>query len=61
MALLEWAPDGIVCAEANPLWDGPVLLGLLGQLLLDAEGLLGRLHAQRTNHYQATEEKAHGY
>lgn len=32
----------VVCAEANPVGDGPVLLGLLGQLLLNLEGLVGR-------------------
>lgn len=41
----ERAPDGVVCAEADPLRDGPVLLGLLRQLVLDEEGLLGRLRA----------------
>lgn len=32
----------VVCAEANPVGDGPVLLGLLGQLLLDDKRLVGR-------------------
>ena len=36
-------PDLVVCPEPNPLRDGAVLLGLLGQLLLDPEGLLRRL------------------
>ena len=41
-------PDGVVCAETDPLGDGPVLLGLLGQLVLDEESLLGRLHRTHT-------------
>lgn len=36
-------PDLVVCPEANPLGDGAVLLGLLGQLALDEKRLLGRL------------------
>ncbi len=32
------------CRSPDPRRDGPVLLGLLGQLLLDGEALLGRLH-----------------
>ena len=43
-ALQDWCtPDLVVCPEADPLWDGSVLLGLLGQLPLDEERLLGRL------------------
>ena len=40
------APDLVVCPESNPLWDGPVLLSLLGQLPLDEERLLGRLQGR---------------
>lgn len=32
----------VVCSEANPVRDRPVLLRLLGEHLLGAEGLLGR-------------------
>jgi len=41
-------PDGVAGAHADPLGDGPVLLLLLAQDLLDLEGLLGRLLAQAT-------------
>ena len=40
------APDFVVCPESNPLWDGPVLLGLLSQLPLDEKCLLRRLQEQ---------------
>ena len=36
-------PDLVVGPKADPLWDGTVLLGLLGQLCLDPESLLRRL------------------
>lgn len=36
-------PDLVVGPKADPLWDGTVLLGLLGQLCLDPECLLRRL------------------
>jgi hypothetical protein len=36
-------PDGVVGAHADPVGDGAVLAHLLGQLLLDPEGLVGRL------------------
>ncbi len=35
--------DGVAVAHSDPLGNGPVLLQLLGQLLLDTEGLVGRL------------------
>lgn len=38
----------VVCPEANPLRDGSVLLGLLGQFPLDEESLLGRLQSRST-------------
>ncbi len=36
-------PDGVARPHADPLRDGAVLLQLLGQLSLDAHGLVGRL------------------
>lgn len=42
-------PDLVICAETNPLRNRAILLGLLGQLALDEERLLGRLHNQREN------------
>ena len=36
-------PDSVVSAHADPVGDGAVLALLLGQLLLDPEGLVGRL------------------
>jgi hypothetical protein len=41
-------PDGIVGAHADPVGDGAVLAHLLGQLLLDPEGLVGRLRGDAT-------------
>lgn len=41
-------PNLVVCPEANPLRDGSVLLGLLGQFPLDEESLLGRLQSRST-------------
>ena len=41
------SPDGVAGAQANPLRDGPVLALLLGQDLLDLEGLVGRLLEKR--------------
>jgi len=41
-------PDGIVSPESDPLRNGTILLGLLGQLLLDLERLLGRLHRNKS-------------
>ncbi len=35
-------PDGVVRAEANPVRNRPVLLGLLRQLLLNLKRLVGR-------------------
>jgi hypothetical protein len=43
-------PDGVVGAHADPVGDGAVLAHLLGQLLLDAEGLVGRLRGEATQH-----------
>ena len=40
-------PDGVVGAHADPVGDGAVLALLLGQLLLDPEGLVGRLRGGR--------------
>ena len=40
-------PDSVVSAHADPVGDGAVLALLLGQLLLDPEGLVGRLHEGR--------------
>ena len=37
------APDGVAGAHADPLGEGAVLLLLLAELLLNLEGLLGRL------------------
>ena len=37
------APDGVAGAHADPLGKGAVLLLLLAELLLNLEGLLGRL------------------
>lgn len=45
---LSYAPDLGVGLEAEPGRDGPVLLGLLGQLLLDGERLLRRLQKENT-------------
>ena len=42
-------PDGVACSEANPLRNGPVLLQLLRELLLDPQGFVSRLHIQREN------------
>lgn len=42
-------PDLVVGPEADPLWDGTVLLGLLGQLGLDPERLLRRLRETKTH------------
>ena len=39
---LRVVPDGVVGPHADPVGDGAVLALLLGQLLLDAEGLVGR-------------------
>jgi hypothetical protein len=39
---LRIVPDGVVGAHADPVGDGAVLALLLGQLLLDPEGLVGR-------------------
>lgn len=36
-------PDGVAGAHADPLGKGAVLLLLLAELLLNLEGLLGRL------------------
>lgn len=36
-------PDGVVGAHTDPVRDGPILPHLLGQLLLDYEGLVRRL------------------
>lgn len=37
-------PDGVVGPHPNPVRNGPVLPHLLGELLLDPKGLVGRLH-----------------
>jgi hypothetical protein len=34
-------PDGVVCAQTDPLGDGAILLLRFRKLLLGAEGLLG--------------------
>jgi len=39
---LRVVPDSVVSAHADPVGDGAVLALLLGQLLLDPEGLVGR-------------------
>ena len=39
----EYKPDCVVGSHADPVGDWPVLPHLLGQLLLDTEGLVGRL------------------
>jgi len=39
---LRVVPDGVVGAHADPVGDGAVLAHLLGQLLLDPEGLVRR-------------------
>lgn len=41
-------PDGVVRAETDPVGDRPVLLHLLAQGHLGAEGLVGRLQGQTT-------------
>ena len=41
-----WEPDGVVGPHTDPVGDGPVLPHLLGELLLDPERLVGRLHIQ---------------
>ena len=43
MPALGVVPDGVVGAHADPVGDGAVLAHLLGQLLLDPEGLVRRL------------------
>ena len=43
MPPLGVVPDGVAGPHAEPLRDGAVLLQLLGQLGLDAEGLVRRL------------------
>lgn len=42
MSSLGVVSDGVVSSQADPLGQGSVLLGGLGQLLLHLEGLLGR-------------------
>ena len=54
-------PDGVVGAHADPVGDGAVLALLLGQLLLDPEGLVRRLRRQRSNQETASEKhRIHG-
>ncbi len=43
------SPDGVVGPHADPVGDGAVLAHLLRQLLLDAEGLVGRLRRNETS------------
>ena len=49
-------PDGVVGAHADPVGDGAVLAHLLGQLLLDPEGLVGRLRGDATQHDERKRE-----
>jgi hypothetical protein len=51
-------PDGVVGPHADPVGDGAVLALLLGQLLLDPEGLVRRLHETRSNGTKS--EEIHG-
>lgn len=39
--LIRCLPDGVAGPQANPLWDGAVLLLRFGELLLRPEGLVG--------------------
>ena len=39
-------PDGVASSHPDPLWNGTVLLELLGQLGLDSERLVGRLECK---------------
>jgi hypothetical protein len=48
-------PDGVVGPHADPVGDGAVLALLLGQLLLDPEGLVRRLHETRSNGTKSAE------
>ena len=41
MTALAVVPDLVIGAQANPVGDGAVLLGLLGQDLLDLQRLVG--------------------
>ena len=54
-------PDGVVGAHADPVGDGAVLALLLGQLLLDPEGLVGRLRGGReqTRRGKASDQGGH--
>ena len=57
-------PDGVVGAHADPVGDGAVLAHLLGQLLLDPEGLVGRLRGDATQHdgtKRKIDEEHHDY
>lgn len=47
------SPDGVVRAETDPVRDRPVLLHLLAQGHLGAEGLVGRLWMRETPHSRA--------
>jgi len=42
VAPLGIVADGVIRSQADPLGDGSVLLQLLGQLLLNDQGLVGR-------------------
>ncbi len=39
-------PDGVASSHPDPLWNGTVLLELLGQLGLDSKRLVGRLECE---------------
>jgi len=54
-------PDSVVSAHADPVGDGAVLALLLGQLLLDPEGLVGRLRGGReqTRRGKASDQGGH--
>ncbi|KAJ1375372.1 hypothetical protein SESBI_51081, partial [Sesbania bispinosa] len=41
-------PDGVAGPHADPVRDWPVLPHLLGEILLDPEGLVGRLRIIQT-------------
>jgi hypothetical protein len=54
---IKTTPDLVIGPEADPLGDLPVLASLLGQDLLDLEGLVGRLH--ETTSESHTHKDAH--
>lgn len=56
MTTLGVVSDFVVCPEANPVWYRPILLGLLGQHPLDAEGLVGRHFARSRKGFNEKED-----